>query len=78
MESQPLGPVLDSLGCAVRLQPGELVYCAVTLLQVVDGQGGVVLRIIDSVGMSWLDRRGMLETALDTERGIHASKRTAG
>jgi hypothetical protein len=78
MDSQPLGPVLHGLGCTVRLRPGDLVCSAVVLLEVFDQAGAAVLRICDSEGMSWLARRGMLETALDAERGIHATRPTAG
>lgn len=67
-ETRPIGDVVDALSCNARLGPDDLVADVVVLLKVVDGDGRVRLAITWGEGQSWIERRGMLETALDMER----------
>lgn len=63
-----LGRIVDNLGAAMPdLAEGELVDAVVVLLKVIDTDGDVVLRSAWSDGISWLERRGMVEAARDAE-----------
>lgn len=60
---QPVGPILDGLGCQATLADGDLVAGAVVLLKVVDTDGTVRLTTCWSEGMSWIERLGMLRAS---------------
>lgn len=63
----PIGDRIDALGVAANVQDGDLIEAAVVLLKVVDAEGCEVVRCAWSDGMSWITRRGMVETARDME-----------
>jgi len=63
-----LGQIIDGLGVdGMDLAEGELAAAAIVLMKVIDNDGDVVFRCAWSDGMSWLERRGMVETARDGE-----------
>lgn len=63
-----IGQIIDNLGVdGYEPKDGELPAGAVVLLKVIDTDGDVVFRCAWSDGMSWLERRGMVETARDGE-----------
>lgn len=55
------------LGIESGLADGDLVEAAVVLVKVVDPEGKVRLRIAWSDGLSWIERRGMIEIARDAD-----------
>lgn len=63
-----IGQRLDTLGVTAKLRPGDLVSDALVLLQVVEPDGDIRVQVCWSDGMTWLNRRGMLEAARDAER----------
>jgi hypothetical protein len=60
---EPLGHVLDALGVAHTPDEGELIVSAVVLLEVMDPDGDVSMRIASSDGTSWIKRTGMYRAA---------------
>lgn len=65
-----IGEIVDGLGVEpLELTAGQLPESVVVLLKVVDAAGGVSLRSSWSDGLSWIERRGFLEAAVDLERG---------
>ena len=66
-----IGQIIDNLGVdGYEPKDGELPAGAVVLLKVIDADGDVVFRCAWSDGMSWLERRGMIETARDAEVSV--------
>ena len=63
-----MADLLGALGVDLTVGEGELVSDALVLLKVIDAEGGVRLRVINSDGMSWLERLGMLTAAEHLER----------
>jgi len=63
MTAQPLGQILDGLGCQSALEDGDLVSAAVVVLKVVEPDGRVRLAMCWSDGLCWIDRIGMLRAA---------------
>ena len=61
---QPVGQLLDSLGCQISLFEGDLPFGAVVLLAV-NGVDGDVLRTAQTDGLSWLTLRGLITSASD-------------
>ena len=63
------GEIIDGLGVTgAKMHDDDLVEGAVVLLKVIDHEGDVVLRSAWSDGLSWIERRGMLEVAVGVER----------
>lgn len=76
--SQPVGRLLDSLGVEHRQVDGELVLGAVVLLKVMAPDGEVSMRAAWSPGMSWMERVGMHQAAVEADlpaRGAGAEGR---
>jgi len=68
MGPEPIGTLVDALGVELTMSDGDLVSGAVLILKVVDADGQVVQRVGWSDGISWIERRGMIEVARDVER----------
>ncbi|WP_402465754.1 hypothetical protein [Isoptericola aurantiacus] len=66
-DRKPIGDTLDSLGVRTNLRDGELISGAFVLLKTVDEDGDVNVRAIWSDGLSWFDRRALIEVARDGE-----------
>jgi len=64
---QPLGRLVDSLGVEHRPHEGELVLGAVVLLKVMEPDGEVSMRSAWSPGLSWMERVGMHQAAVQTD-----------
>lgn len=64
---EPLGHVLDALGVTHTPDEGELIVSAVVLLEVMDPEGDVAMRIASSDGTSWIKRTGMYRAAAAVE-----------
>lgn len=62
-DKQPLGPIIDGLGCEPTLEDGDLVAGAVVVLKVIEPNGNVRLSITWSDGLGWIERLGMLRAA---------------
>lgn len=61
--AQPIGEVIDGLGCATALREGDLAAAAVVIMKVIEPDGSVRLAVTWSDGMSWIERLGMLRAA---------------
>lgn len=68
---QPLGTILDTLDVNATIDPDDLVEAAVVILKVIEPDGDVRLTVGWTQGMSWLERRGMVESARDCEIATH-------
>ncbi len=66
-EPQPVGDLIDSLGVRHTPADGEMVSDVVVLMKVIYNDGRVSLRTAWSVGMSWIERLGMLRAAEATD-----------
>lgn len=64
---QPLGTILDTLDVNATVDPDDLVEAAVVILKVIEPDGDVRLTVGWTKGMSWIERRGMVEAARDCE-----------
>lgn len=60
--------VLGICGADLTVGEDDLIAGVVVLVKVVEPDGAVRLASTWSDGLSWLERRGMLETATDVER----------
>lgn len=60
---QPIGPIIDGLGCTTSLEEGDLVAAAVVVMKVIEPNGTVRLSITWSDGLGWIERLGMLRAA---------------
>lgn len=60
---QPLGPIIDGLGCTPSLEEDDLVAAAVVVMKVIEPNGTVRLSISWSDGLGWIERLGMLRAA---------------
>jgi hypothetical protein len=60
---EPLGHIVDALGVEHSPDEGELIVSAVVLLEVMDPDGDVAMRIASSDGTSWIKRTGMYRAA---------------
>ena len=67
-DREPIGHIIDGLGVDASFAEGDMPTDAVVLLKVVTADGRVVHRTLWSDGMSWVERRGMIEVARDVER----------
>lgn len=67
-ERVPIGHIIDGLGVDASFSEGDMPTDAVVLLKVVTADGRVVHRTLWSDGMSWIERRGMIDVARDVER----------
>lgn len=64
-----LGDLLDGLSVRMRpLKPGQLPESAVVLIKVIDTDGIPFMHPAWSDGMSWMDRRAMVEVLRDSLR----------
>lgn len=63
-DRQPVGALLDALGCEAQLEEGDLPYGAIILLAVTTTDGNI-LRTAESDNLDWLTLRGMLVAATD-------------
>ena len=61
-----LGEIIDGLGCENDLPDDALVMGAVVILHVVTEFGREEIVEIESEGLSWVTKRGLLTTALDS------------
>lgn len=72
--ARDLGQLINSLGCTGEtLADDALVTDAIVLLKCVKPDGGVVLYMAHSQGMSWIERLGMLDVAQHAERNANAN-----
>ena len=67
MSERSFGEVIDGLGIVSNLEDDELVEAALVLIKVIDADGDVRMTAAWSDGLSWIERRGMVEVARDTE-----------
>jgi hypothetical protein len=69
MADQKIGQLLDSLGVAANLEPGDLVTDAHVVLKVVKADGDVALIKAASEALDWITALGMLTAVLAIENG---------
>ena len=62
------GEIIDSLGVQISTDDGDLPSGCVVITKFVAEDGRVVQRLSWSEGLSWIERRGMIEVARDIER----------
>lgn len=65
--SEPIGQILDNLGCRATLADGDLVAGAIIILKIVDSDGDVRLSCHWSDGLWQMERLGMLHAAVAIE-----------
>lgn len=65
----PAGALVDSLGCTLQLEPGDIPYGAVVLVACSSNEHETVLRHAASFGLSYFELRGMLAEAVDNTTG---------
>jgi hypothetical protein len=53
----------------MTLDPGDIISDIIIIARCHKANGDTGLRVTESTGTDWITRRGLLETALDTERG---------
>lgn len=69
MAEQKIGQLLDSLGTTIDLDEGDLPVDALVLLKVVKADGAVSMVKGSSDALDWLTSLGMLNAAIEVERG---------
>jgi hypothetical protein len=67
-DPRPVGEMVDALGIRAKIRPDDLICGAIVVIAVMEPDGILSLRCCASGGLNWLEKRGMLETALDLER----------
>lgn len=63
-----IGSLVEALGVRLNLADDVMPTDAVLIVKVVQPDGNVSQLVGWSVGMSWIERRGMIEVARDVER----------
>lgn len=66
---QPAGALVDSLGCTLQLEPGDIPYGAIVLVACNNNEHETVLRHGTSLGLDYFGLRGMLAEAVDNTTG---------
>lgn len=67
MAEQPLGQLLDALGVAADLDPGDMPTDAIVLLKVVKADGSVTMINGSSETLDWISAIGMISAAQKIE-----------
>lgn len=65
----PAGALVDSLGCTLQLEPGDIPTHALVLIAVNSNEGTQLVRPAASLGLEYLTLRGILAEAVDNTTG---------